>query len=107
MTDFANFDRAAEYYDETRGFPPGVDAKVAAWIAETVGLSPESRLLEVGVGTGRIAVPLAAHVGQIVGVDIARAMMARIHQKSPAKPIDLAEADAQHLPFAANSFDVC
>ena len=40
------FDRAAGYYDQTRGFPPGVEELVADRIEEAVG--PAGRLLEVG-----------------------------------------------------------
>src|SRR5262245_53802896 len=105
MSEFSNFDRAAEYYDETRGFPPGADVKVAAFIATTAELKPEHRVLEVGIGTGRIAVPLAAHVSSIAGVDISQAMMAKLLAKSSANPIYPIEGDAVYLPFAANSFD--
>ncbi len=36
--DSVSFDRAADFYDETRGFPPGQDAPVAALIAEAAAL---------------------------------------------------------------------
>jgi SAM-dependent methyltransferase len=105
MSEFSNFDRAAEYYDETRGFPAGVDVDVAAFIAEKAGLKPEHNVLEVGIGTGRIAVPLAAHVNSIAGVDISQAMMAKLLAKNSANPIYPVEGDATYLPFAANTFD--
>jgi ubiquinone/menaquinone biosynthesis C-methylase UbiE len=57
-----NFDRAASYYDETRGFPAGVEEQVGAFIAQSVNLDANSRVLEVGVGTGRIALPLSPHL---------------------------------------------
>jgi SAM-dependent methyltransferase len=107
MSDFSNFDRAAEYYDETRGFPAGDDVKVAAWIAETVRLAASHRLLEVGIGTGRIAVPLSAHVKSIDGIDISRAMLAKLRAKQSAKPIHIVEGDATHLPYANHTFDAC
>jgi ubiquinone/menaquinone biosynthesis C-methylase UbiE len=50
------FDRAAGYYDESRGLCPEVQELVADRIEEAAG--PGARLLEVGVGTGRIALPL-------------------------------------------------
>jgi len=53
------FDRAADIYDQTRGFPPGVGDRVAAALVDFVGLKPDDRILEIGVGTGRIAKPLA------------------------------------------------
>jgi SAM-dependent methyltransferase len=107
MSEFSNFDRAAEYYDETRGFPAGDDVKVAAWIAETVDLSPSHRLLEVGIGTGRIAVPLSAHVKSIDGIDISRAMLAKLRAKQSVNPVHVIEGDATFLPYADNTFDAC
>ena len=34
-----NFDRAADYYDATRGFPEGIAEKVGAYLAEKLGFS--------------------------------------------------------------------
>ena len=103
------FDRAAEYYDATRGFPPGVEHRVADLIAETAALTPDACVLEVGVGTGRIARPLARRVRGVVGVDISGAMMKRLQaQRGHAAEtgwIELALADAARLPFPDDSFD--
>jgi ubiquinone/menaquinone biosynthesis C-methylase UbiE len=99
------FDRAAGYYDQTRGFPPGVEQDVAAMLARAGGFTNHSRILEIGVGTGRIALPLAAHVRQIVGADLSRQMMQRLREKRTTEPIALIEADATRLPFAAHTFD--
>lgn len=103
-----NFDRAADYYDASRGFPEGVAPQVGAFIAENVPFTRESHLLEVGVGTGRIALPLAPHVGRITGFDISREMMDKLREKSVHEPIALAVADAHQMPFAPAAFDaVC
>lgn len=100
-----NFDRAIDYYDATRGFPNGVAAKVGAFIADVTQLDTQSDLLEVGIGTGRIAVPLAPHVASIAGVDISSGMMSKIHEKQNTDTIHLAKANAEHLPFSTQSFD--
>jgi SAM-dependent methyltransferase len=99
------FDRAAGFYDATRGFPPGVAERVAALLAETGGLGAASHVLEVGVGTGRIALPLAPHVRAIVGVDLSAAMLAQLAAKRGALPIAAARADATALPFRDAAFD--
>jgi ubiquinone/menaquinone biosynthesis C-methylase UbiE len=99
------FDRAAGYYDATRGFPPGVEARVADLFAQAGGLGPRSRVLEVGIGTGRIAVPLAARVARYAGADLSAPMLAQLVAKRGALPIDLVRADAGRLPFAERSFD--
>lgn len=100
-----SFDRAAGFYDETRGFPPGVETRVAALVAEAGGLGPASRVLELGVGTGRIALPLAARVREVVGVDRSRPMLEQLLGKRGDRRIRAILADATALPVAARTFD--
>jgi SAM-dependent methyltransferase len=99
------FDRAAHCYDATRGFPPGIDERVADLIADAGGLDRGSRLLEIGVGTGRIALPLAKRIERVVGVDLSHSMMQKLVAKRGPLGIDLARADATRLPFPDASFD--
>ena len=99
------FERAASYYDATRGFPPGVGDAVAAGLAEAAGLGPTSRVLEIGIGTGRIALPLRRHVGRYVGTDLARPMLDVLREKPTGEEIHLLIADATRLPFAEGVFD--
>ncbi|MCU0514543.1 MAG: methyltransferase domain-containing protein [Anaerolineae bacterium] len=105
MNASVNFDRAVAFYDDTRGFPPGIAAPVAALMAQAGGLHKGDQVLEIGIGTGRIALPLAQHTGSITGVDISRQMMQRLRQKQTTETIYLAQADAGVLPFAAGTFD--
>ena len=99
------FDRAASFYDATRGFPPGVAERVAGLIVEAGGLGPASRVLEVGVGTGRVALPLAAHVARIVGVDLSAPMLAQLVAKRGDRGVAVLRADAATLPFRDACFD--
>ncbi len=99
------FDRAAGYYDETRGFPPGVEKGVAALISRAGNFTRQSRALEIGVGTGRIALPLAEHVGAVIGVDLSRPMLARLKAKQIHEPVYVMLADATRLPLASDTFD--
>ncbi len=103
------FDRAADIYDQTRGFPPGVGDRVAAALVDFVGLKPDDRILEIGVGTGRIAKPLAVALGpdhHVTGVDLSRKMMDRLVETLPpgVRRPDLVEAAALRLPFPAHTF---
>ncbi len=99
------FDRAAGFYDATRGFPPGVDERVGELFVAAGGLGRGSRLLEVGIGTGRIALPLARHVGLYTGVDLARAMLGELVRKASDVRVRPVRADATRLPFASRAFD--
>lgn len=103
--DSVAFDRAADYYDDTRGFPPGEETPAVRGFVAAGALTKRSRLLEIGIGTGRIALPLAPFVSSITGVDISRPMMTRLRQKQNGEAIHVAEADALRLPFADGTFD--
>lgn len=98
------FDRAADIYDQTRGFPPGVADLVADAAVEIIG--PGARVLEVGIGTGRIARPLLARGLAVTGVDLSRKMMSRLLETLPAgsPPPSLIEADAARLPLVSGAF---
>lgn len=98
-----SFDRVAHCYDETRALPAEVMAAVVARIADELGpITSSPLLLEVGVGTGRIAVPLADAGVRVVGIDIAPAMLARLHGRRPGLPV--LRADAARLPFRTATF---
>jgi SAM-dependent methyltransferase len=94
------FDRAAGFYDESRGLSPAVGELVADRIEEVAG--PGGRLLEVGVGTGRIALPLHRRGRRIVGADLSLPMLERYRAKAAAAglpPPPVVRADASRLPF--------
>jgi ubiquinone/menaquinone biosynthesis C-methylase UbiE len=108
-----NFDRAAGYYDATRGYSAEVGTQIAQAIVRASAATPEFSFLEIGVGTGRIALPLAREGYSLTGVDISRAMMERLRSKlaeheQAGAPLrfTLVEGDMESLPFADQSFDV-
>jgi len=105
MADSIVFDRAAGFYDATRGFPPGVENRVAAAFVAAGRLGPASRVLEVGIGTGRIALPLARRVGRVVGVDRSLPMLEKLVEKRGTLAVDGVRADATRLPFADASVE--
>jgi ubiquinone/menaquinone biosynthesis C-methylase UbiE len=76
MVSSFSFDPLADYYDATRGYPPGVAQQIARDIARAINAQPGTRFLEVGVGTGRIALPLATLGFDYSGVDISGKMIA-------------------------------
>lgn len=99
-----SFDQVAKIYDASRGLPPEAEAAMAealAGVFRRAGSSP--RILEVGVGTGRIALPLSDHGCRITGVDIAQGMLAELRRKGAA--VDPTIGSAHGLPFAADTFD--
>src|SRR5437879_12063053 len=94
------FDQAADYYDRTRRLDPDVHAAVIDLLAGE--LRGRGRCLEVGVGTGRIALDLHRSGVRMAGVDISRPMLAKLVEKAGGRaPFPLAVADATALPVAA------
>jgi len=99
-----SFDRAAGFYDQTRAFPAGMSEHVAAVVVEWLGA--HSNVLEIGVGTGRIAKPLLAAGLSITGIDLSRNMMNRLRETLGDLPAPaLLNGDITQLPFASESFD--
>ncbi len=97
------FDRAAEYYDATRGFS---DEGVRRTIEALSGHFPGAgSVLEVGVGTGQLAIPLREAGVGVVGLDLSRPMLARLVAKAGGRPpFGLIEGDATALPFPDDAF---
>jgi SAM-dependent methyltransferase len=69
---------AATYDDSPETFGPGAADAVAGVLA---GLAGGGRALELGIGTGRIALPLARLGVKVHGIDLSRAMVARLRAK--------------------------
>ena len=98
-----SFDRASDYYDRTRSL--GEDAMRALVSLLAAALSGRGAVLEIGVGTGRIALPLGDAGVPVTGVDLSARMLAKLVEKRGGKaPIPLAVADATALPFRADAF---
>jgi SAM-dependent methyltransferase len=71
-------------------FDPALVEATVDFLAELAGAG---RALELGIGTGRIAVPLAARGVPVHGVDMSRAMVARLREKPGAEQIGVTIGD--------------
>lgn len=76
-----SFDPVAHIYDATRGYPEPVARQIAEAIERVADDQPQARFLEVGIGTGRIAVPLAERGRDYTGIDISQQMLNRLEAK--------------------------
>ncbi|MDQ3952957.1 MAG: class I SAM-dependent methyltransferase [Actinomycetota bacterium] len=102
MTGSIPFDRAVDYYDRTRALTPEMEtAMVEAVSAE---LRPRGRVLEIGVGTGRVALPLSDAGVDVTGVDLSLPMLRRLLEKGRGA-VPAVQGDATQLPFSDDSFD--
>ncbi len=101
-----SFDRAATYYDATRGLNSDAMQKVVALLTEEIG--GRRPCLEVGIGTGRIGLSLWEAGVDMAGVDLSAAMLGTLIIKAGGvPPFPLVVADATRLPFPDATFDVC
>jgi ubiquinone/menaquinone biosynthesis C-methylase UbiE len=97
-----SFDRAANFYDQTRPlFEPLATQGIQA-ILDLAG--PQARVLDVGTGTGRISIPLLERGMDLIGCDLSSKMMGRLKEKLPGARI--VQADASRLPFPTGHFEV-
>ena len=96
---------AAEVYEKC--FVPAIFGQWAPRLADTAGLAPGDRVLDVGCGTGvlaRAAADRVATEGQVTGLDINVGMLAVARRIRPQ--IDWREGDATKLPLPDESYDV-
>ena len=81
MSDDGYFDeRVADRYDESSAemFDPEVVDPAADFLAELAG---SGHALELGIGTGRIALPLAQRGVPVHGIELSKAMAAKLRAK--------------------------
>ena len=91
----------ADVYDEWYADVTDVDATVRRMVDVAGG---EGRVLELGVGTGRLAVPMAAAGLRVVGIDSSEAMLAKLRERDTASTVEAVLGDiAGDLP--AGPFD--
>ena len=91
-------------YDRTRGLPPDVQEAIVAALAAR--LPAGGRVLDLGAGSGRFALPLAGRGFRVMAADLSPEMLAHLRAKRPAgaafpQPV---LADAARLPFRSAAF---
>ena len=84
--------RVAERFDERYGYQadPAVVDPMVDLLAELAG---DGRALELGIGTGRIALPLARRGVPVHGIDLSEAMVAKLQAKPGAEEIGVTIGD--------------
>lgn len=83
-----------EWYDDVS------DAEATAAFIDRFG--DHQRVLELGVGTGRLSTPIAQHGHAVVGIDASVSMLERFRSTDGATAVG---ADMAALPFADGRFD--
>jgi SAM-dependent methyltransferase len=97
-------EQVARTYDEDSGemFDPAVLGPTVDLLAELAG---GGRVLEFAIGTGRVALPLAARGLAVSGIDVSEPMLARLRAKPGAAAILLTTGDFRSTRVGG-SFDL-
>jgi SAM-dependent methyltransferase len=82
-------DRIAGVYDQWLGLPGDAD-EAAEFLAQLAGRGPA---LELAIGTGRVALPLAAKGVEVHGIDASEAMVAKLREKRHGEAIPVTIGD--------------
>jgi SAM-dependent methyltransferase len=92
-------ERVAARYDESSAemFGPAVVDPVVDFLVELAG---SGRALELGIGTGRIALPLARRGVTVHGIELSNAMVARLRAKPGGEDVGVTIGD-----FATTTVD--
>lgn len=107
MKGHEGWDDYAAYYDWENAQTVG-RRDIAFWrmMAATV----KGPILELGCGTGRVALPVARHGSTVIGIDRSASMLARarvrVRRARLGSRVKLLRGDIRHLPFPEKSFDL-
>ncbi len=102
------FDWASSFYDQTRKIPEDLMNQICNIIVEKLENSTSASILEVGVGTGRVALPISEKLQpeMTLGIDISKKMLLKCREKISSKEkFHLLVSDGFNMPFS-NKFDL-
>jgi len=105
MKGHEGWDDYAEYYDWENAQTVG-RRDIAFWqhMAESV----DEPILELGCGTGRVAIPVAKQGATVIGIDRSASMLergrARVRRARMAARVKMIRGDIRYLPFPDKTF---
>lgn len=94
------FDRAAEQYEHAR---PGYPAEAVALVVDECGIGPETRVLDLAAGTGKLTRSLTATRATVLAGEPVGGMAERLSAVLPEAR--LVRTVAENLPFGIASLD--
>ena len=84
-----------------------ITTEPAGQLVRFAAISPAARVLDVGCGTGVVAISAAQLGAQVSAIDICPALLERAHENASIAQVEVefCEGDVEALPFSDNSFD--
>jgi SAM-dependent methyltransferase len=83
----------------------GYGADLPMWRA--LAASAGARILEIGAGSGRVAVDLAAAGHDVTALDLDRALLEALHVRASGMAVDVVCADARTFELDRRDFGLC
>ena len=97
------FSKISKFYDFVTFIFPDDLRRIPVTIS---GVNSTNRVIDVGTGTGNLAIEFAKYAGEVVGVDISPEMLKVAASKSTKGKIKFVLMDTTELQFADKSFDI-
>jgi ubiquinone/menaquinone biosynthesis C-methylase UbiE len=105
MQGYEGWDDYADYYDWENAQTVG-RRDIAFW--QRMARPVKGSILELGCGTGRVAIPVAKSGATVIGIDRSESMLARgrmrVRRARVGSHVKLIRGDIRHLPFPDRSF---
>ena len=103
-TTMRRYDLTAEMYETRYAEEQAVKYKAAL---KSLNINGGSRVLDVGCGTGLLFSQVAVEAKTVVGVDVSSRLLLQAKEHARKfRNVNLVQADADHLPFISNYFNV-
>ena len=94
-----NYDRISKIYDTGRAAHPETIEK----LGQLIGIATNSKILDMGCGTGNYTWALYKMTKNIIGLDYSFGMLTQANAKYPEIPF--LQGDVTDLPFESETFD--
>ena len=98
-----DFSSNASVYDRRHGSV--LEPELARALASSGGLEPGARILDVGAGTGRVAIAFANIGCETVALEPALPMLKELRGKASEHRLQVVAGEGARLPFSRCQFD--
>lgn len=103
----ADYSKIAEYYDRGRAASGPIIELWIGFIDKFVNMGKETRLLDIGCGTGRFTLPIAKRFNcRVTGADTSSEMLEKAKNKDRNGIVPWEIQDIHEMTYSDESFDV-
>ena len=97
-----DFSKNAGVYDRRHG--AALDAEAVDRVCAAAGLPAHASVLDIGAGTGRVAIPLSERGCAVVALEPARGMLDQFRAKATNAALSIVIGEGGRLPFDSGTF---